>query len=151
MLTKHLSLRCTGQPPALLLSLALVWQAAAPGALLAGDDALTLRINDTTAEPGGRVAVVLRTYASRGVGQGQIIVRVRPKRRGVAPSGPFVALEQAVVFSAEGDASPVDVFDSGGQTALVEFDSPSATVCAPAPFSAPVKWCSPKGLAATKP
>lgn len=41
---------------------------------LAGSD-LTLRVNDVKAAPGSLVAVEVRTYAPRGVGQGQICLR----------------------------------------------------------------------------
>ena len=96
----------------------------APGALLAGDEAMTLRINDTTAEPGDRVAVVLRTYAPRGVGQGQICLgRVDGNEDSV-----LLALEEVVVFSELGDAEVVQTFDGATQVALIEFSSQSASI-----------------------
>ena len=109
---------------ALLIAFAL-----APGAARAGEDPLTLRINDTIAEPGGLAAVVLRTYASRGVGQGQIILGSRrPKSRGAVVSSPFVELEGVVVFSEAGDVSPTGSFDGGTQMAMTDFESPSAAI-----------------------
>lgn len=58
----------------LALALTLVLAVAlltSPPTALAGDD-LTLRINDAEGAPGTVVAVEVRTYAPRGVGQGQI-------------------------------------------------------------------------------
>lgn len=104
-----------------------------PGHAFAGDDELTLRINDTTAEPGGLAAVVLRTYASRGVGQGQICLGVRSTARGstargAAAGGPLLTLEQVVIFSELGDAQVIDSFDASAQVALIEFESLSAGI-----------------------
>ena len=108
-----------------ILALTVAALAVAPNELLAGD-AMTLRISDTMAEPGDRVAVVLRTYAPRGISQGQICFAARNSR---GPGGtPFVALEEAVVFSELGDAEVVQVFDGPAQMALIEFTSLSATV-----------------------
>jgi len=53
----------------LVLTLLTVLALAAPA--WGGDD-LTLRVNDVKGEAGGLVAVEVRTYAPRGVGQGQI-------------------------------------------------------------------------------
>lgn len=98
----------------------------APGKLEAGGETMTLRINDTTAEAGDRVAVVLRTYAPRGVGRGQICLRANPNARG--GGGPLLALEEVVVFSELGDAEVVQTFDGPSQVALIEFSSLSATI-----------------------
>ncbi len=97
----------------------------APGALSADDDTLTLRLNDAMAEPGDRVAVVLRTYAPRGVGQGQICMAVA---NGFAGGGPLVELEEVVVFSEHGDAVVTENFDGPSQVALIEFSSASGTI-----------------------
>ncbi len=115
-----------------------------PSAASAGDK-LALRVNDAKAGPGDLVAVVVRTYASRPIGQGQIAVRgkKRASRRGnatalsSAPAGlssqpealvdePFVKLEKAVVFSANQDARFQVSF--GPEGAVVEFRSPSGSI-----------------------
>ena len=100
-----------------------------PGALFAGGEAMTLRINDATTRPGARVAVVLRTYAPRGISQGQVCFRSSAARpQGEAPAGPFRSLDEVVVFSQTGDAEVVQTFDGVTQTALIEFQSASATI-----------------------
>jgi hypothetical protein len=108
-----------------------------------GEDALTLRVNDAIAKPGGVVAVVLRTYAPRPVRQGQVIVRVkkRPRGRGAAAAAaltpfcaaanaPVAALTGAVVYSTRRDsvsrASLLSAADA--QMVMVQFESPSGTV-----------------------
>lgn len=104
-----------------------------------GNGALTLRVNDAIAAPGGTVAVVLRTYAPRPVRQGQIAVRIRrpPKSKlGLSfeevtqPARPFMTMISAVVYSTQGDsksqASLTGQADS--QTAKVQFESPSGSV-----------------------
>ena len=102
---------------------------AIPGFLLAGEEAMTLRINDTMAEPGSRVAVVLRTYAPRGISQGQICFKSNAAfSAGEAPSSPFLSLEEVVVFSETGDAEVVQTFNGTTQETLIEFESLSATI-----------------------
>jgi hypothetical protein len=95
-------------------------------------DTLTLRINDAAGVPGGRIAVVLRTYAPRGVGQGQVCLRAA---RSLAPTGaaaaagsPLAALEEIVVFSENGDATSQATFDEIGQMALLQFASSSGSI-----------------------
>ena len=106
--------------------LALTLTLLGPGSATAGDLDLTLRINDAMATPGERVAVVLRTYAPRGVGQGQIC-RAAQANRGPG-AGPRLDLEEVVVFSEQDDATVVETFDGTAQTAVIEFASPSATI-----------------------
>lgn len=108
-------------------------------------DRLALRTNDAEGAPGGVVAVVIRTYASRPIGQGQICFRARrPPRRTAAstanatanatispaaatdPGNPFVRLERAVVFSANGDARFTSSYVNG--EAELSFNSPSGTI-----------------------
>lgn len=108
------------------------------------DDALTLRVNDAIAKPGGIVAIVLRTYAARPIRQGQISVRVRtggPAANAAnsltgptveslrAPVRPLTFLG-AVVYSTRGDsatrATPTGAANS--PAVKVQFSSPSATV-----------------------
>lgn len=109
------------------------------GAPVFGDDSMTLRVDDVRAGPGEVVAVVVRTYAPRGVEQGEICVTASSSGGGgkaaliseiltkSVPS-PFVALEAVEVFSADGDVTLVAAFDDTDQTALLQFQSPSATV-----------------------
>jgi hypothetical protein len=109
------------------------WRAAAAVALLAvalpaAAGALTLRVNDSRGEPGGLVAVVLRTYAPRPIGQGQICFRAHPPLAHAAGTGPLATLEGWAVFSAGGDATGQATFDPLTQDLLLEFSSPSASV-----------------------
>jgi hypothetical protein len=107
-------------------------------------DSLTLRVNDARGGPGDLVAVVVRTYASRPIGQGQLCVGARRKARpgkasaasvsglpglpgdAVAADGPFVTLERAEVFSARKDARFTVSFDA--QEATLKFSSPTGSI-----------------------
>lgn len=106
----------------------------------AASDSLTLRVNDARGGPGDLVAVVVRTYASRPIGQGQICVgtkRGRPGKATAASTGgvigaaasessPFARLEKVEVFSAKQDATFQFSFD--GQEADVTFRSPTGSI-----------------------
>lgn len=96
---------------------------------------LTLRVNDARGGPGDLVAVVVRTYASRPIGQGQLCIGTRkrpPRGRSVAPvstaavDSPFVKLERAEVFSARGDARFTVSFDA--EEATLRFNSPTGSI-----------------------
>jgi hypothetical protein len=93
---------------------------------------LTLRVNDARGGPGDLVAVVVRTYASRPIGQGQLCIgtRKRPPRGAstalLATGSPFVRLERAEVFSARGDARFSVTFDE--QEATLKFNSPTGSI-----------------------
>jgi len=103
---------------------------------------LTLRVNDARGGPGDLVAVVVRTYSSRPIGQGQICVGTRRKgRRGASAASmssgttavgaataaePFVRLERAEVFSAAQDARFTVTFDA--QEATLRFSSPTGSI-----------------------
>lgn len=93
---------------------------------------LTLRVNDARGGPGDLVAVVVRTYASRPIGQGQLCIgaRKRPPRGAatalLATEAPFVKLERAEVFSARGDARFSVTFDE--QEAMLKFNSPTGSI-----------------------
>jgi hypothetical protein len=116
----------------------------AAGQAVAGQvvEPLTLRVSDAEGEAGGEVAVVIRTYASRGVGQGQICIRGRKRPAGVtagrtaaghesslaAADGPFAALLSVTVFAAQSDGSWQSVFDPTGQSADVVFQSPTGSI-----------------------
>lgn len=108
-------MKATAATTALVLALAL-------GTILPASaqvEPLDVRINDMTATPGGRVAVVLRTYESRPIGQGQVCLRINRRA--------FAAAESAVVTSGNGDAAhrvqPVDP-----RTFLLQFTSPTGSI-----------------------
>jgi hypothetical protein len=114
-------------PPALLVPLLLSGLLALVAAVPASaQEPLTLRINDTSGVADGLVAVVLRTYASRPVHQGQICFRAQFFEEG--GGSPFASFEQAVVFSADGDATTTSTFDPTTGDARVEFISDSNTI-----------------------
>jgi len=94
--------------------------------LAAGEEALTIRVNDAVSEPGGVVAVVLRTYASRPAGQGQVCLRGRR----VADGGDqlFTDLEGFIVFSDQGDATADGFLDPLTGEILISFQSQTATI-----------------------
>lgn len=134
MSTPHVSLRTALVLP-LLLFIAL------PRGAAAVDERLALRTDDAQGVPGGVVAVVVRTYASRAIGQGQITFRATPvakslveKRRGsgsggagaAVEAGPFVSLESFVIFSARQDARFLGEFD--GRRAVLNFRSPTRSI-----------------------
>ncbi len=94
-------------------------------------DTLRLRVNDAIAEPGGLAAVVIRTYASRPIGQGQICFTARrASGGGTAEPGPFASLEGYEVFASRDDALSIASIETSadGQTIVVEFSSDSATI-----------------------
>lgn len=116
---------------AALALLALIPQPAAAG------NGLTLRVNDARGGPGDLVAVVVRTYASRPIGQGQLCIgaKRRPPRGAstallstepAATDSPFVKLERAEVFSARSDARFSVTFDA--QEATLKFSSPTGSI-----------------------
>lgn len=95
---------------------------------------LTLRVSDAMGRPGELIAVVIRTYAPRTIGQGQICLRAfgnagvqaDPSKGAAMPL--FTDLENIVVFSDEGDVVSEGSFDDLTQTALISFESLSATI-----------------------
>lgn len=104
-------------------------------------DKLTLRVNDARGGPGDLVAVVVRTYASRPIAQGQICIGARRQARGrstanaviggttvgeASTGSPFASLEKVEVFSARQDATFQVSFD--GEEADVTFRSPSGSI-----------------------
>ncbi len=99
-----------------------------------GDDLLTLRVNDAIGRPDGQIAVVIRTYEPRTIGQGQICLRTvggvgaqTDPSKGV-PEPLLSQLESFVVFSTEGDVVSEGTFDDLTQTALITFESDSGTI-----------------------
>jgi hypothetical protein len=136
--TLSLSPRPTGWRLALLGLGALLAGAAAPG--VAQVEPLTLRVADAEAAPGGTVAVVLRTYASRPVSQGRVCGGPRPptavaapldalfspaRAPEIGPGSPFAAfLEPASrVFAAGGAPTALWTWTDAVQTLDVDFSS----------------------------
>lgn len=117
---------------AFLLATALV------GTAQAVPEPLTLRVNDGAARPGGVLAVVLRTYSPRGVGQGQVCFFnsanfAAPERavpNGAGPEGAVTLTEliEARVFSDGGDAVVSADFNVGTQELMLDFSSLSASI-----------------------
>jgi hypothetical protein len=99
-------------------------------------------VNPAIGEPGGLVAVVLRTYAPRPVSQGQVTIRTvrRPgtaalfsgltKAALTAPVRPFATLVSATVYSTQGDSVAQALLNGlpDSQTTQLKFQSPSGTV-----------------------
>ncbi len=120
------------------LAACAVLATAAPAAFAQEVEPLTLRVNDSMGLPGGLVAVVLRTYASQSVGQGQVCFK--PTKKGAAPAlthsqaaapadgGPFASFVRARVFSELSDARAKATWDEATQILDVEFRSPSGTI-----------------------
>ena len=102
----------------------------------AAADKLALRVNDARGGPGDLVAVVVRTYASRPIAQGQICIGARRSARGrstansvvgeASTGSPFASLEKVEVFSARQDATFQVSFD--GEEADVVFRSPTGSI-----------------------
>lgn len=96
-----------------------------------GKEELTLRVNDSIGAPGGLAAVVVRTYASRPAGQGQICIITGGLAKAAGGAGaPFAELVDAVVFSSKRDAQSVaSIRPLGqGQEIVLEFSSSSGSI-----------------------
>lgn len=119
---RHESVHRTVGLPAAVVCASLAILSAAPAAA----ESLTLRVNDAMGEPGGRAAVVVRTYAPRGVEEGQICLRATSRLK--ADTTPFAMLEEAIVYSGAGDAVYFSAFDEALQAARVDFSSASASI-----------------------
>ncbi len=89
---------------------------------------LTLRVNDAVSVPGGTAAIVLRTYVSRPIEQGQLCLEATPSTS--APSGPVSNARSAEVFSDNQDTSLTFSADltQTVQTFIIQFSSPTATI-----------------------
>ena len=100
---------------------------------VAAVEALTLRVQDAIATPGGVVAIVLRTYASRPIGQGQLCLVATPIQSPTSPPdnpNPLASYLGSVVFSDHGDAHVglVAEVSTDPQMIVVQFSSQSGTV-----------------------
>lgn len=121
-----------------VFALALLFLAAPREA--AAENRLKLRVNDAEGMPGERVAIVLRTYSSRPIGQGQISFRARRRAQrarsnavwdkastsAAAEQSPFARLEEVQVFSAGQDARFEIRFDP--ERSVLTLHSPSRTI-----------------------
>lgn len=84
-----------------------------------GSDHLVLHVNDAIAPPGGIASVVVRSYASRPIGQGQVCLMVDGR--------PFRSMEGLALPDPGGDARKrFEVVDP--ETILVQMLSPSASI-----------------------
>jgi len=88
------------------------------------EEALTLRVNDVVVRPGAVAAAVVRTYASRGVGSGQMGVRMA-QRAAPAEALAFTFLS-AEVFDPEGDVRERLTPQPDG--AMLRFTAPLPTI-----------------------
>ncbi len=109
---------------ALRLCVAILATASLAGVSLAGDDAVTLHVNDAVVRPGGTLGIVLRTYEPRAVGQGQVCLRLL----GAPGIGPLLALDAALVFSVNELPVVSSSFDILNQSSFLWFHSSSAGV-----------------------
>lgn len=97
-----------------IASVALAGGLLFPATLLAQNpepiEPLVIRVSDAWAAPGGQAAIVLRTYASRPVRRGKIVVR---RSAGLALGGgasaPIESWDSAVLFNAAGETLPIDL------------------------------------------
>lgn len=92
---------------------------------------LTLDVRDSTALPGGVLAVVLRTYTPRGVGQGQICLGFRGQVQFESLAfggGPLESLLDVQVINPSNDATFTVDFDAATQEVLLDFSSISGDI-----------------------
>ena len=99
------------------------------------EEHLTLHVENAVAAPGGRLAVVIRAYASRPIGQGQVSFTADPPEESAQPVPPPPPPSQpltptgTLVFSGAGDATvELEQIGDDPPTFVVRFASPSATV-----------------------
>jgi len=104
----------------------------ATGAALAQEaEPLTLRLNNAIGLPGGVAALTLRTYASRGVGQGQIDMVIREPIESLASAvNPVDSILGVRVFNAGAGGTFSAEIDTSGPdpVLLLNFDSPTGSV-----------------------
>jgi hypothetical protein len=100
----------------------------------AGVEPLVLRIQDTWGTPGGSTSMVIRTYASRPVRRGKVVVRAGSGARtdgspGVLAGGsPIASWDGGYVFDASGAIVATLTPTPDGQGVEAEFESASATI-----------------------
>jgi hypothetical protein len=97
-----------------------------PGTTLP-EQTLTLRLNDAIVRPGGVAAAVIRTYASRGVGSGQVCFTVRRSVLAAeVAGGPAITYLGAEVFNPEDDA--LVRFVPEPDELMLQFAAPLSTI-----------------------
>lgn len=115
-------------PTAAALVVTVALAAAGAGQAFGRDPSkpLRLRVNAAIGEAGGPVALVLQTYASRPISQGQLCYSIE----GGSVGEPLVGLDSVLVFSGAGDAVGTATLSNTatGQRILVQFSSPSGTI-----------------------
>ncbi len=92
---------------------------------------LTLRVSDAEGEPGGSVAVILRTYASRPVSQGRLGLHANPSSGFAAPLGstmPFASFDGGTIFGVNGDVVGTIDWNPFTQSVDATFSSASASI-----------------------
>lgn len=102
----------TGSPwvASAALAGALVCPAALPARNPEPIEPLVIRVSDAWTTPGGQAAIVFRTYASRPVRRGKIVVRGGTGfALGGGGAAPIVSWDSAVLFNAAGETLPVDL------------------------------------------
>ncbi|HXV75884.1 MAG TPA: hypothetical protein VD788_06140 [Candidatus Polarisedimenticolaceae bacterium] len=107
-----------------------------PASAVADHASLTLHVEDAMGYPGGRIAFVIRAYASRPIGQGQLCFAARPRaevpRDGegdTTTETPLLAPTESIVFSQAGDAEvELAPTEDEPRRFVLRFVSPSASV-----------------------
>ena len=91
---------------------------------------LTLRINDAVGVPGGQVAIVVRTYASRPIEQGQLCLEATPAPGSTGSLGAATTAPTAEIYSTQNDVTSTFSADltTTTQQFVLNFNSPSGTV-----------------------
>ncbi len=118
---RNASSRSTTLPAFLLMALC------SAGILEGQNEELTLRVNDIEAVAGEQTAIVVRTYASRPISQGQLCLRASGNRRAGAPTGPFLSLDDWIVYSANGDVLGSAGLN-GSDEIVIDFNSAAASI-----------------------
>jgi hypothetical protein len=118
----------TGRPT--WASAALVAILLAPAGLAAQTpepiEPLVIRVSDAWAAPGGQAAIVLRTYASRPVRRGKIVVRrAAALAPGLGLPAPIQSWDSALLFNAAGETRPVDLVPTADGVELDFLDNAS--------------------------
>ncbi|MDQ1348545.1 MAG: hypothetical protein QG573_1920 [Acidobacteriota bacterium] len=108
---------------------------AAPAAAIPVEP-LMIRVQDATGAPGGRTAIVFRTYASRPIRRGRLnsgVAAAVPMPAGVSQlvgtTTPIASCDAVLIFSVNGDVTTEPcAFDFPTQAFDVNFESLSATI-----------------------
>jgi hypothetical protein len=86
---------------------------------------LVIRVSDAWAAPGDQAAIVLRTYASRPVRRGKIVVRsAAALAPGLGLPAPIQSWDSALLFNAAGETRSVDLVPTADGVQLDFLDNP---------------------------